>query len=625
MDRSKSKKTTFQIPLHSKPRPYRPGDGPPLAPISIVPENNLNAFIAEKRVIPTTASNGDLKLQMYYVVGWPDLPAARVPILAIDVYDYVSQRTVEDFEYRASLEQDEEDERKEAGKRRRAEIAAKKAKYTNATNAPTPGAPSAAGQKKRGRPSKATLQARNLARQTVLENPADIESSLSLASRSGPSLSTPKKKRVGELTFDVEDEADADDAIYKQLCGDDNDGDGMDVYTEGDDELLRSRNPETMSSSTEISSSAQKPWLNKDSTLFKHANGKLAVKSSTSHVPVPEVLRSNKQFPPKPLPPKPSPPNTYVRRKSMTAVPVPSPFQLSTGLHPSKTVDGNRSSTLGPPPTPLRYPKSFDGKHSTTPIPAPSWSHPTNGTREPPASAPPVSKTISPPRYGFTPAGRSSGKWPSSQPPEDIIAADSTGSPLGGQKKLEGREGLSRPVKKSKRQHAPKENEAERDQQVWIVDRLEGDKMVVTEDGGFGRYFKVRWEGEWPPDQNPTWEPEENIAPHVVKRYLKKKKRPAHDSKPSPTKDGSALSKTPSRPLLKRKYSSVMEAFEDDDAVFQNQGEGYVNEEESDGQEEILMVTTESQSYPKSQPDGAKFMRDLAAAINSSRGEGNQP
>ncbi|KAI6084581.1 hypothetical protein F4821DRAFT_242537 [Hypoxylon rubiginosum] len=626
MDRSKSK-TSFQITVHSKPQPYRPGDGPPLAPLAIVPENDSDAFIVEKRVIPSTAANGELKLHMYYIVGWPDLPAARVPILATDVYDYVSQRTVEDFEYRASLKQDEEDERKEAEKRRRAEVAAKKKanhiNATNATNTPaTPGTPTAAGRRRRGRPSKATLQARQLARQTVLDSSADIEVPLTLTNTSGPSLSTPKKRRPGELTADMdEDEADADNAIFRQLCGDNSNLDDMDVgNTEDGDELLPSSIPKTISSSTEISAYARKLPSNNDSTVFERANGKLALKSSTSHVPVPNVLRSNKQFPPKPLPPKLSPPKTSVRRKSITAVPVPLPFQLST---PSKPIDGHRSNTLKPAPTPLRYPKPLDGKYSTTPIPVPSWPHSTNGTREPPASAPPVSRTISPPRFGFTPAGRSSGGWPSSLPPESMAAADGAGSPLGKQKNPREREESSRPVKKSKHQHVPKE--AEEDPQVWIVDRLEGDKTVVTEDGGHERYYKVRWEGEWPPDQNPTWEPEENIAPHLVKRYLKKKRRPTHDSKSSPARNGGVPSKTPPKPLLKRKYSSVMEAFEDDEAVAQNQGEDHMNEEESDGQEEILMVTTEGQTYPTSQPDGAKFMRDLAAAINSSRDKGNQP
>ncbi|KAJ3479200.1 hypothetical protein NLG97_g8384 [Lecanicillium saksenae] len=36
---------------------------------------------------------------------------------------------------------------------------------------------------------------------------------------------------------------------------------------------------------------------------------------------------------------------------------------------------------------------------------------------------------------------------------------------------------------------------------------------------GLVRYFKVRWEGDWPPEQNPTWEPEENIPDDLVREF----------------------------------------------------------------------------------------------------------
>ncbi|KAI1780215.1 hypothetical protein F4818DRAFT_402141 [Hypoxylon cercidicola] len=628
MDRKRGQRVQLKIPVSFKPRPYRPGDGPPLAPLTLVPENDSNAFITDKRVLPSTTANGEPKLLMYYLVGWSDLPAARVAILATEVYDYVSQRTVEDFEYRASLERDEEEQWKEAEKRRRAKVAAaKKAKSINATNATTtpttPGTPTVPGQKRRGRPSKAMLQARRLAVRAILNSPTDIEVPLPPAGTSGPSLSTPQKKRTTELAIDMdEDEADADNAIYRQLCGDNSEVDHMDVdNNEESDDLLPDSIPEVMSTSTsaEIRTYAQNLWPNKDSTLFKHVNGKLAVKSSTSYVPVPEVLRSNKQFPPKPLPPK-----AISGRISTTPIPVPPPSQLDTRISPSKPLDGKHSNIPIPPPAPLGsnneipHSKSFDGKHSTTPIPVPSWPRSMNGTYEPPASAPPVSRTMLIPNHGFTPAARSSGRWPltSSQSPGNTAAADGPESPLNKLQNHKEREGSSRPEKKPKTHHIPKE--AEEKQQVWVVDRLEGDRIVETEDGGHERYFKVRWEGEWPADQNPTWEPEDNIPPHLVKRYLKKKKKStrSHDS---PAKNGGTPSKAPPKRLLKRKYSSVMEAFEGDDEVIHNLGEDLMNEEESDGQEEILVVATESKKSPKPRPEelSAKFLRDLTAAINN--------
>ncbi|KAI0176496.1 hypothetical protein GGR52DRAFT_541254 [Hypoxylon sp. FL1284] len=636
MDRKRSKKTRLRIPLPSKPRPYRPGDGPPLAPLTIVPENDLNAFIADKRVLRTTAANGELKLQMFYVVGWPDLPAARVAILATDVYDYVSQKTVEDFEYKASLEREEEEKRKEAEKRRRAQVAAaaKKAKSAvNATSTPAvPGAPTVPGQKKRGRPSKAILEARQLALQAILDNATDTEEPLP-ASTSGPSLSTPKKKRTVELATNMDEaeaEADADNAIYRQLCGEESEPDDMIVDNDEGDELLQGNIPDTISSPAKITAHAQKLWRKKGSTPSKRSDGRLALKSPNTHVPVPNVPKPEKQSSPKQPPFKP-----LDGSKSMTPVPVPLPYQLSSQPSPSNQPASTQSyGGVAPlrPPRAVSYtpqPKSFDGKHSTTPIPVPSWPHSTAETRsEPSSSAPPEPRKTLLPHYGFTPAGRSPGRWPSTS------SSQPTGSttPLGSAKSTQdskpsdhhgddGEVSSSRKKKKPKQQQAPEDQ-----QQLWVVDRLEGERTVLTEDGERARYFKVRWEGEWPPDQNPTWEPEENIAPHLVRRYLKRKRKSGRRSDDGDSPGQAVL---PPRPLLKRKYSSVMEAFEgdgDDDGTMNMRHGRHTDPaddgEESDGQEEVLVVAAEEprgKNTPRHQPEEleAKFLRDLTAAINS--------
>ncbi|KAM4062536.1 hypothetical protein HRG_011257 [Hirsutella rhossiliensis] len=46
---------------------------------------------------------------------------------------------------------------------------------------------------------------------------------------------------------------------------------------------------------------------------------------------------------------------------------------------------------------------------------------------------------------------------------------------------------------------------------AWVVKRLENMAVYDVEGRGLVRYLQMRWEGNWPPDRNPTWESEENI------------------------------------------------------------------------------------------------------------------
>ncbi|KAI1408715.1 hypothetical protein F5Y13DRAFT_171597 [Hypoxylon sp. FL1857] len=681
MDGKQARRSQLEISVHSKPPPYRPGDGPPLAPLRIVPEGDSTAFIVDKRVLPGTTANGELQLQMYYVVGWQDLPAARVSVLATKIHEYVSPRAVEDFEYKALLERDEELERQEAEKRRKAEeIAArkKKLKSTSATATPAmPSTPSGHGQKRRGRPSKAELQARQLSQQAGVGKSKSIEIALPSARTAGPSLSTPQKKRSGEImTTDAEeiDEADPDDAIYRQLCGEDGEAaEDMDVdeNEEGED-ILAGNIPNTMSTGLEIRSYARSLWLNKDSTLFKRANGSLALKASTSHIPVPEVLRSNKQFPqPPPPPPPPVPPKPLGDQPQRTPIPVPPPLTSTTTLPTSKPSDGKYSTTPVPVPTPFGSKKEVPRpkpsepttknelqskvrpeasyKFSTTPIPVPSWPRPTGGKVEQTASIPtPQPPKASPEHHGFTPAARSSGKWPStfSQSPNKSSQA----SPSGSQRNSTEHKSSSQ----SKRTPKSKQRAEEEKGQVWVVERLEGDR-IVNVDGRHERYFKVRWEGNWPPNQNPSWEPEENLPPVLVKQYLKRKaSRRSSTSLSKHDYDYTPGRSTSQHPLaLKRKYSSVAEAFagEDDldelrdgaDSKKETYANGRGNNDNYDGDDdegdELLIVATEQETSPqargrghgrkpklrpKPEDVGAAFMRDLAAAIHLTNEKGGQ-
>ncbi|KAI0386018.1 hypothetical protein F5Y04DRAFT_245231 [Hypomontagnella monticulosa] len=662
MDRERARKLSIEIPIHLKPPPYRPGDGPPLAPIGITPEHDSDAFIIDKRVLPSITPQGELKLLMYYVVGWPDLPAARITVLATKAYEYVSARTVEDFEYKDLLEREAEIERQEAEKRRKAEIAMKKKmmKPTSATDTPTiPGTPTSFGQKRRGRPSKAELQARRLARQAGIDPSQSTEAALPSTTISGPSLSTPQKKGARVIPTDVEEdeEAELDDAIYQQLYGDEGAAEDMDIDDLMEDgDIPPDNGRKSKSSGLEIRSYARTLWPNQDSTLVNRANGSFAPKSSTSHVPIPKVLKSNKQFPP--------PPRQADGRPYVTPVPAPRPlYHVEKKPKPIKS-DKRQSTTQVPVPTPFRStkefpkPKAFDGRHSTTPVPVPSWPQPPAPRAAQSASVPPPELSRSSPRHhGFTPAGRSSSQWPSAprRSPRDSVPRFS--SPHSQSNFSESEHPSSSRPKKTPKPKPKSKSEPQADEaQVYEVKRLEGDK-ILTINGVPSRFFKVRWEGNWPASQNPTWEPEDNIPPKLVKHYLKKKaaRRKSATAGTGDSNyygDGSAGDRSNDTPgkassrhplTLKRKYSSVAEAVaggEEDLERLRDEAAGwdrdrfadrggaedrYEGEDEGDDDEEEMLVVDTSpnaRGSKRAHELGAAFMRDLAAAIHPANMKG---
>ncbi|KAK8049600.1 hypothetical protein PG994_011330 [Apiospora phragmitis] len=175
------------------------------------------------------------------------------------------------------------------------------------------------------------------------------------------------------------------------------------------------------------------------------------------------------------------------------------------------------------------------------------------------------------PSSGFTPVGRAVGLWGpqkhsrSPEPEGTLTPASgppSEGSPKSRRKK---RRKLSKP--------APTFEPA------WEVKRLEGHRISEV-DGQLVRFFKVRWEGDWPPSENPTWEPQENLHPGLVKQYLKKKAK-------AEGAEMDFVSPLPIPPRPPRKYSSVAEAFEGE--VEESQHQLAADAVESDHDERLLV------------------------------------
>ncbi|KAM3526022.1 hypothetical protein MY4038_007011 [Beauveria bassiana] len=103
------KKIKITIPLPSRPADYVPNSGPPLRRLALQPPADSTAFIDDRILLPPSGLAADgrpLPKRMRYIVGWRDLPAARLLVSAMDVLDYVSPHALEEWEYSMELELD---------------------------------------------------------------------------------------------------------------------------------------------------------------------------------------------------------------------------------------------------------------------------------------------------------------------------------------------------------------------------------------------------------------------------------------------------------------------------------------------------------------------------------------
>ncbi|KAL2154536.1 hypothetical protein VTH82DRAFT_3212 [Thermothelomyces myriococcoides] len=149
--------------------------------------------------------------------------------------------------------------------------------------------------------------------------------------------------------------------------------------------------------------------------------------------------------------------------------------------------------------------------------------------------------------------------------------------------------------RKIKQDDNPPENE-------WEVKELLDDQWFM-EDGTRVHKYLVLWEGDWPEDQNPTWEPAENVQDQrLLNRYRQKKKA-------GPLKSQTSKQKTLHQYWAGAGYSSVAEAFE----AGIDEPAGTVTssaEKEADQPDEVLLVTENIKDL--SPPSGFVFDTLLA-------------
>lgn len=595
----------FDIPILPQAPKYRPGSGPPPPRIDLRLVHDTNAYIIDKIVLPLepfTQRNDPRQRRVYYIIGWPDLPAARPVIDATKILDYVSPRAVEDWEYQDALRREEARDAEER--------AIQKGKVATAPGK-APGAKPGM-RRKAGRPPGARLKDAPPP-EPLLDS--DQEEMLQRR-KSGPSLSTPQKSRLAQLVaeeemlehLEVVREEDPASVIQRQLEGGAPSGDEMDLdagvgleeTNAGDSWRSRSvaswaSGGETSRASSTRTGASKKLPMNPASSLSRTSaapatttRGSPFSKFAEEHVDPSTSSSSRRLQTPTLQPtsdtPRPLPPHSSQSQKHKSSKPKPKgqAQSLSRSVVPSieTSMATGGQSTL-----------------STSQYPV---THESMGRRGSSSSQPSTS-----PGYGFTPIGGTFPR-PPKRPAEDISPGADT--PASTQLKKE------RKKKHTEQSQPPSESVLDggfqdaadpavglvQEPQDYVVKRLEGDSIL---DGV--HWFKVRWEGNWPPDQNPTWEPKDNISAKLVKEYLNRKaKREAEKSSKNNTLN--AKSSGPKKHKEKRqsslaewakRYNSVSEAFEGKagldattDAMLGRPVNGEEPEDEEGGSYEELLV-----------------------------------
>ncbi|KAK2051500.1 chromo domain-containing protein [Colletotrichum caudatum] len=588
-------------------RRYKPGTGPLLAPITLLPVHDSTAYIRDEFFVPPALSV-DGKKRLLYVVGWTDLPAARLQVDAERICDYVSPRAYEEWCAVRAAERDEEERRieeeenvraveeaeaREKGIFKRSAVTGRlprgeKRKRPFADQAGTPPPKTNGEKKKPGRQRKDAL-----------------------------SLSTPSKRIVsqGMEALNEDSDVDMEEAIFRQLNGEEQ------METEGSyDSGERSSAPPAI-----LEPSAKKRNVKSPRPSLPRLISGIETDSSRN-TPF-EPLRGGTSSPALPPLPKPHPaPQPARPRETPILPPMPpaSMLQTSTPTAPRTKNQPQKRSLLSirDPPTPKKpepcMAKTSTPKAQSIPLRAPATA--------PPAINLPLEDSATfntpTPRTGFAPLIQNTTPWTislaasknfanftSSQPIRSVEQASSSTTkqtlpkPAMHNRTLPFKTTQSAPpatttgsTKAAASSMPAQEGQGPSEEDnIYEVLRLEGMQERIVR-GKRVRFFHVRWKGIWPPGQNPTWEPEANIPRSLIKKYLLA--YPQSQGRKTGEMDKYLV---PSWP--RRKYSSVSEAFEggdtDGEAGREGYGDGSEEAVEDDGAkeedfgDEMLLVTDE--------------------------------
>lgn len=475
------RRQTFTIPLPSRPPDYVPGSGSPLPRLTLLPPADSTAYIDDRILLPPSGVAADgrpLPKRMRYIIGWHDLPAARLLVPAMDILDYVSPSALEDWEYAMELELDEERARL-AAERTRAKTGDTLEENTVTMQEPPK-------RKKRGRPPAHTrIEA------AVVAETDDKGAAQGRLTGGAMSLSTPKKRKMERLS----EAFGSDESPSEQLRVD----------------LARQSTPNADSDAMDVES--DQPFPQAASTMAATIEGRgdgddferyrgIKAQYLKKPRPTPKIhlpIVSKPRQPARTASPRvsaaPEPAGQGFARKSLknqAAGPMAGTRQITDYLSPA-----GRSASGPPASTAARTPS-----HELTPKPAPKR-QPSNPT---PNSNPKL--PTQPHKYPIHVP----------QQPQNIFQAPKQ-TPIPKAAPLIFASDTDSSSSDSSDSYSDSDDgEA---QPAWDVERIEDMELYEVEGRGLIRYFKVRWAGDWPPEQNPTWEPEENIPDRIVRDFCR--------------------------------------------------------------------------------------------------------
>lgn len=539
-------KTTIEISLPSIKK-YTRGSGPPPPPITLAPPRDSTAYIIDQFVLPVPKdTKPDSRRRIYYHIGFTDIPAARLLIPCDEVLDYVSPRELEEFEYEAL--QIKETEKAVEAERKRKDQAQAPAK------------------KKPVRPPKARLN------YTALDAPEEPVISLQegdvlLAKQEavgGPSLATPQKRKRAEVPrFDDSDEAAIQQQLHNELAVAseiEDSGTDLEGYDSADplSTDLDPRMPSYSRASSSVSAQQAVPGPSKPTAVNLGLTSTAPPRPSSSIASTPGRIR-------------PIFARSIEAGRNSVSGHSSQKGKSRNGVGHSLGFGGENAEAIARASPSKDSKRQFKAIRKTAvhplPLPAPAQVKPIAFT--------PLTVPISVTKPILT---------------SDSLSKQQNESFSSKKRRKDKQE--RKPSKKSKKQPQIEEPTGS-----WTVKELLDDQWV-TEFGAKVHKYLVLWEGDWPPDQNPTWEPEENIEDQsLIKKYLKKKQAGA--IKPPKKIQRSMLSYFSSQP----QYSSVAEAFEGDIDELQPEAAAAVTQDsDSDDGGDELLVTEEP--VAKSQKNG---------------------
>ncbi|KAG5975222.1 hypothetical protein E4U58_001626 [Claviceps cyperi] len=479
-----SLRSSFVVAIRSRPR-YIPGTGLALQPPRLLPLAASTGYIIERILLPSPGMAEDgrpLPKRMTYIVGWRDLPAASLRVPAMDILDYVSQRTLEEWEER--LEDEMEEHRQHLGE--------KAGRWGEHKVSP--------GMRRRPPAHTAIEQPAAIEIESGSESESGTVSGVgSYAKSHGMSFFIPRKRRRADLHVSSSDDRNnPTKQLNRELHG--NSDGGNDMMPDNVVDRLKGK---TMAAAVDRD-------LKRGGDVHIATNKPLRI---VTPVPLPPLITCKPS----------STTNNTARDPNANIHNINSSIHTRAASNSKCTVvDSGTASLPKPPSKKEKKQKVMHSREDGTLSPknaslvasvaidnAIQQLHTrgsSRGRRKQPTSTnqPPAASAHTHRRYELTGTGKKTQRTTPPPPPSpQMPSLPQIPSP------------------------SVNSSSHEADDSVWEVERLEDMALYHVQNHGLMRYFLVRWVGDWPPEQNPSWEPEHNLHPDLVRNYTKmaKKKR----------------------------------------------------------------------------------------------------